>query len=188
MKNSHTRIRVIGAVLLTPVLMLAAVSCSKTKGGSTGEADSPYGTGPGGYDDVTGGTPLPSRNENVSFSGPGSENVNRELFSPVYFAFDSSTIRPSEMAKIDAVAEFAKSDGGSNSIIIGGFTDSIGTEEYNRQLGEFRALSVRSELLRRGIHPNRVQTVSFGEDMPAVAAGTMDANAANRRAEFGIVQ
>ncbi len=141
----------------------------------------------GDWNEGSGAVPLPQRNENVSFAGPGSSSVNRELFPPVYFAFDSPRISPNEFGKIDNVARVLTSEP-KGTLIIAGFTDSVGTAEYNRQLGEYRALSIRNELIRRGIQPGRIQTVSFGEDLPAVAGDSPGAHAANRRAEFGIVR
>jgi peptidoglycan-associated lipoprotein len=144
--------------------------------------------GQDGSDWYGGGDPgsiaLPSRNESVSFFGPGSNAVQKSLFSPVYFAFNRFEINGTELAKVSAVAQYLKGEGRKNTVIIAGFTDSVGTEEYNRQLGERRALAVRAALVSQGISPSLVQTVSFGEDMPASPGN----GTANRRAEFGIVR
>ncbi|MEI6377636.1 MAG: OmpA family protein, partial [bacterium] len=69
-----------------------------------------------------------------------------------------------------------------------GFTDERGTEEYNRSLGEKRALAVREALISKGLKANNVQTVSFGKEMPADSANNEAAWAKNRRAEFGIAK
>ncbi len=176
-----------GRMLLSLLLLLALPAC-KGKGDGFGNlGDSPYGSGSFDSDRVD-MTPLPGRNEGVSLYGPGSEHVNTDLFSPVYFSFDSSSVSASEMPKVDSVARYMTEKSRGSSIIIGGFTDSVGTEEYNRQLGELRSLSVRSELLIRGVPPDRIQTVSFGEDMPAVPGSTPQAHSANRRCEFGLVE
>jgi peptidoglycan-associated lipoprotein len=90
------------------------------------------------------------------------------------------------MGKVQAVADFMRSS--KQNMIIAGFTDERGTEEYNRGLGERRALAVREKLIGLGISGGRVQTVSFGEEMPASSGGGEAAWAANRRAEFGVVR
>ena len=169
------------AFLLAALSLFTASCANMGRGGGAGGAG-------GGYDELSDATPLPTRDENVSFAGPGSERVNRELFSPVYFKFDSSKLGASELPKIDSVATYMKTEGASATVIIAGFTDAVGTEEYNRQLGEYRALHVRSLLTQRGIAASRIQTVSFGEDLPAVAGSSASAHAANRRAEFGIIR
>jgi peptidoglycan-associated lipoprotein len=74
------------------------------------------------------------------------------------------------------------------SLIVAGFTDDRGTEEYNRGLGERRALAVRQALINAGMPAGRIQTVSFGEEMPADSGSSEAAWAKNRRAEFGVVK
>ena len=129
------------------------------------------------------GTPLPERQEGVSFLG---STVDRSKFRSVYFGFDSYAIDGGERAKIDEVASFLKSAG--NNVIIAGFTDERGTPEYNRGLGERRALTVREELIKLGVSPHRLQTVSFGAELPADSGSNESAWAKNRRAEFGVVR
>ena len=139
------------------------------------------GTGADG--DYVSGTPLPDRQEGVSFLG---SNVDRNQFRPIYFDFDSTTIRGDERGKIDGVAQFMRS--GGNTIIIAGFTDERGTPEYNRGLGERRAQAVREAIIRAGGDGGRLQTVSFGAEMPADSGSSESAYAKNRRAEFGVVR
>ena len=139
---------------------------------------------PGGTDgDSVSGSALPDRQEGVSFLG---SNVDRHKFTPIYFAFDASGIGGGEQGKIAQVAAFMKS--AHNTIIIAGFTDERGTPEYNRALGEKRALSVRDALIRAGADGHRLQTVSFGAEMPADSGSNESAWAKNRRAEFGVVR
>jgi peptidoglycan-associated lipoprotein len=155
---------------------LAMVACSTT-GQKNGGSDS---------DSVSGtalGTALPERVEGASFLG---SNVDRSQFSPVHFAFDSSAVGAGERPKLQAVADFCR--GSRNTIIIAGFTDERGTPEYNRGLGERRALTVREELIKLGVSAGRLQTVSFGAELPADAGSGEAAWAKNRRAEFGVVR
>jgi len=141
-------------------------------------------TQPSGSDaDYVNGTPLPERQEGVSFTSP---NVDRDRFHPVYFAFDSFAIGGGEQGKIDQVAQFMR--GASNTLIIAGFTDERGTPEYNRGLGERRAQTVREALIRAGVDGSKIQTVSFGAEMPADPGSNEGAWAKNRRAEFGVVR
>lgn len=129
------------------------------------------------------GTPLPDRVAGSNFFG---ETVNRGQFSPVYFGFDSYSVSGAEMGKVQSIATAMR--GFPNDIIIAGFTDERGTEEYNRGLGERRAQAVRNELINLGIDGNRIQTVSFGKEMPADPASNEAAWALNRRAEFGVIR
>ncbi len=133
--------------------------------------------------DYLSGTPLGDRVEGANFFG---QSVQRGQFSPVYFGYDSFEVSPGEQGKIQQVAT-AMRDSSSN-LIVAGFTDDRGTEEYNRGLGERRALAVREALISAGVPAGRVQTVSFGEDMPADPGSGESAWALNRRAEFGVVK
>ena len=72
----------------------------------------------------------------------------------------------------------------ATALRVEGHCDERGTEEYNRSLGERRALAVREELIRQGADPARVVTVSYGEDRPADAGHNEDAWKRNRRGTF----
>ncbi len=115
-----------------------------------------------------------------------SSSVVKGQFSPVYFSFDSYSVEPAESSKIQQVSSALSS--GSDRLIIAGFTDERGTQEYNRGLGERRAQAVRQALIDAGIAADRIQTVSFGSEMPANSASNEAAWAQNRRAEFGVVK
>jgi peptidoglycan-associated lipoprotein len=107
-------------------------------------------------------------------------------FAPVYFGFDRSDIAPSEMPKLQQVAIFMKQEG--KNVILAGFTDERSTEEYNRALGERRAEAMRDALSGLGASPVRIQTVSFGLEMPADPGHNEAAWAKNRRVETGLVR
>ena len=133
--------------------------------------------------DFVDGVPLPERTDGASYLGGG---VSKGQFPPVQFGFDSFEVSGGEMGKVQAVADFMRSS--KQNVIIAGFTDERGTEEYNRGLGERRALAVREKLIGMGVGGGRVQTVSFGEEMPVSSGGGEAAWAANRRAEFGLIR
>ena len=63
-------------------------------------------------------------------------------------------------------------------------SDERGTEEYNRSLAERRALALREELIRFGIDPTRVDTITYGEDRPAAIGHSEQSWGKNRRGEF----
>ena len=133
--------------------------------------------------DFVSGVPLPDRADGSAYLGG---NVSKGQFSPVQFGFDSFEVSAAEMGKVQTVADAMRSS--KQDVIIAGFTDDRGTEEYNRGLGERRALAVREKLIGLGIGAGRVQTVSFGEEMPVDSGGGEAAWAANRRAEFGVIR
>jgi peptidoglycan-associated lipoprotein len=67
---------------------------------------------------------------------------------------------------------------------IEGHCDERGTEEYNRVLGEKRALAAREGLIAEGVESGRIPTISYGEDKPAMPGQNEAAWKMNRRAEF----
>jgi len=164
------------ALLLFCVLILG--SCANMKKGGASDSG-----GSGSDSDTVGGTPLPERQEGVSFMG---DNVDKHKFPPVHFAFDSYAIDPGDEGTLQAVAQFIQ--GNPNTVIIAGFTDERGTPEYNRGLGESRAEAVRDYLLHHGADNSKIQTVSFGAELPVDPSSNEDAWAKNRRAEFGVVK
>jgi peptidoglycan-associated lipoprotein len=100
-----------------------------------------------------------------------------------YFAFDSAAVRKSENANIQAVAAALSADS-SAKLLIEGHCDERGTEEYNRSLGERRALALRQALAKAGVDPSRIRTISYGKDHPADPGHDESAWAKNRRGEF----
>jgi len=101
----------------------------------------------------------------------------------VHFAYDSAAVRKSERSNVQAVADALSRDG-SAKLMIEGNCDERGTEEYNRALGERRALAVRKELAKHGIDAQRVFTKSYGKDKPADPGHDESAWAKNRRDDF----
>ena len=69
---------------------------------------------------------------------------------------------------------------------IEGHADERGTRAYNLALGERRANAVKRYLNTLGVASDRVNTVSFGEERPAVTGSNKDAWAMNRRAQFQV--
>jgi peptidoglycan-associated lipoprotein len=101
----------------------------------------------------------------------------------VYFDFDSSVIKASEKSKVAAVADYLKANK-PKAVLVEGNCDERGTEEYNRALGERRALAVREELIRLGIGATEVDTISYGKDKPVAQGHDESAWKQNRRDDF----
>jgi peptidoglycan-associated lipoprotein len=134
--------------------------------------------------------PPPFRGDIAFPDTPGGSHAgwteNPSLFnaSTVYFDLDSATVKNGEKPKVQTVAAHLKDDP-SSAIRIEGHSDERGTEEYNRSLADRRDLALREELVRYfGIGPDRIDTVSYGEDRPAVAGHDEAAWKQNRRGQF----
>ena len=190
-----TSLKQVGLVLAA--LMAATSTGCKTKpknitpipGGNSSVAGSgsllgrdSSGTVNGGGDVVT-----VDQSGNIGLSGLDEfENMlmDRDALAAqtVYFEVDRSEIHPDDLGKVEAVAGILAQDA-QNKVLIEGHCDERGTEEYNRALGERRALSVRDALSGLGVSADRVRTMSFGEDRPADPGLNDGAYSRNRRGE-----
>jgi outer membrane protein OmpA-like peptidoglycan-associated protein len=65
-----------------------------------------------------------------------------------------------------------------------GHTDSIGSDEYNQQLSEHRAGSVRDYLVQQGITPQSIEAHGFGKTEPIASNDTPEGRQQNRRVEL----
>jgi peptidoglycan-associated lipoprotein len=101
----------------------------------------------------------------------------------VHFAFDSAAVKSSEQSNLQAVAAALSADA-STKLLIEGNCDERGTDEYNRSLGERRALALREALAKAGVDPSRIRTISYGKDKPVDPGHDEAAWAKNRRGDF----
>jgi peptidoglycan-associated lipoprotein len=101
----------------------------------------------------------------------------------VHFAYDSAVIRDSEKGSIQSVASALQQDH-SLQLLVEGNCDERGTEEYNRSLGERRALAAREALVAAGVDADHIHTISYGKDKPADPGHDEAAWSKNRRDDF----
>src|SRR5204862_3983568 len=112
-----------------------------------------------------------------------TEDPNMFKSEIVHFEYDSSAIKSSEKSKVAAVASHLKANSAA-ALRVEGHCDERGTDEYNRALGERRALALREELARLGVNPMMIDTVSYGKDRPAAHGRDEATYRKNRRGEF----
>jgi len=106
----------------------------------------------------------------------------------VGFGFEDATLNPEASAALDAFAEALKAENKNVYIEIQGHTDSSGPEDFNLQLGERRAESVRRYLnLQHGIPLHRMSVISYGESAPLVEENSREARAQNRRVSLVVL-
>jgi peptidoglycan-associated lipoprotein len=112
---------------------------------------------------------------------PGSQqDLDANVGSRVYFATDKSDITPEARRSLERQAEWLKKYP-NVTVTIEGHCDERGTREYNLALGERRATAVKNVLAALGIPANRVSTISYGKERPAVVGSNEQAWAQNRR-------
>ncbi len=105
------------------------------------------------------------------------------VLGDLFFDFDKSALRVDASEQLKANAEWLKANSKSR-VVIEGHCDERGTNEYNLALGERRAVNAREYLIKLGVDPSRLKTVSFGEERPFAAGHDEEAWSQNRRDHF----
>jgi OmpA-OmpF porin, OOP family len=112
---------------------------------------------------------------------------NKVVFNAdTFFNFNKSDLKPEGRQLLDQVAQQVN---GINleTIIAVGYTDSIGSVEYNLGLGQRRADSVKAYLVSKGVPADRIYTESKGKADPIASNATAAGRAKNRRVEIEII-
>lgn len=125
--------------------------------------------------------------DSASFREAKLTEAEREALQPVYFEYNSSTLTPEAIHRLEIVANFLKENPGIR-ILIEGNCDERGSSEYNMGLGNNRSTTVREYLVNYGLRAIRFETSSLGKERPAVPNCTEEScHAKNRRAEFKLL-
>ena len=139
-------------------------------------------------------------NGNANGQGNGNGNPNGNLngnagayisdtipLHNVFFDFNKATLRPESNTELRNLADLLKKHPVFR-IEIDGFTDSVGTAEYNLRLAQNRANAVREYLVQNRIAPKRVVAKGFGATQPVASNATDVGRQANRRTEFRFIR
>jgi peptidoglycan-associated lipoprotein len=165
----HGRMRSIALMLCAVALVLLMTGCPKRPGISVVSAPAPAAPAPAPA------PPAPTPAPVVAAPAPAppapavvEEYKLNDALRPVYFAFDSSKIRPGDARALDASADWLKAHP-DQLTLIEGHCDERGTNEYNLALGERRANAAMSYLVSRGIEARRISIISYGKERPVCA-------------------
>jgi len=105
------------------------------------------------------------------------------LDASVLFDYDQANIRPDAVASLLSVLTVIE-EYSSSKVRIEGHTDSTGEENYNLDLSEKRAQSVRDWLIERGCDSEKLIPIGFGESKPIASNDTEEGRQQNRRVEI----
>lgn len=100
----------------------------------------------------------------------------------VLFDFNEATLKPGGERAVSELTKFLK-EYPERTVMIEGFTDSIGSESYNKELSRRRADAVRMELNANGISSGRIQIRGYGESFPVASNNNEAGRQRNRRVE-----
>ncbi len=103
----------------------------------------------------------------------------------VRFDFNKSTLTAQAKANLDKLVKVFTEYPDTN-IVIYGYTDSSGADDYNLKLSQQRAEAVKSYLSKKGVSSARFTTTGMGEADPIESNETDAGRSKNRRVEFAI--
>ena len=110
----------------------------------------------------------------------------QDVADRVFFDTDKYTVKPEGRELLGKWIAFLQAHP-KDQLLIEGHSDERGTREYNLALGERRAASIKEALVAGGIQAERIKTISYGKERPAILGSNDGAYAQNRRA-VGVLQ
>lgn len=117
----------------------------------------------------------------------GIENAKLDIGDLVLrigFTFARTDIPKTVSFRLDAVADLLANERASARVEVSGHTDSVGPEEFNQRLSVQRAETVKAFLAERGVAPERISVVGYGESLPRDSNDTIEGRRLNRRVEI----
>ena len=157
-------------------LVLFVAACATTPKDSADSSGS--GSSSSGSDVSSEGTITETTGSGI-VSG-SQEDLIVNVGDRVFFGYDSSDLDSDALELLQDQVAWLKQNS-DVSVTIEGHCDERGTREYNLALGEKRAQAVKNYLIGLGINPDRVSTISYGKERPAVVGSNDGAWAQNRR-------
>jgi len=103
------------------------------------------------------------------------------------FDFDRDVLKDQGKAELHNLGEYIKGKGITVADIdVIGHTDSIGSEDYNQDLSERRAMAVRDYLVANGVAADIIDVSGKGETAPVASNDTDEGRAKNRRVDIHV--
>ena len=122
-------------------------------------------------------------------SVPSTSMTEEEEFSarvqPIFFDYDNYDIRADAQATLAKNADYLIAHP-NIKIVIGGYCDERGSDEYNLVLGQNRAQAAKTALITAGVAADRIRVISYGKEKPFCTESTEECWQLNRRDGFTI--
>ena len=153
------------------------------RGGSV-KTDSPQAQAP--ESEISDQTPETEQEPlNASAEGELPEGWDILESEDIFFDKESYSLLPEAQTLLKKKAQWLIQNPGIN-VVIKGYSDEPGTDEYNFALGDRRAGSVKSFLIKMGVDPSRLAAVSYGREGLAETGSDKTSKAENRRVHIAI--
>jgi peptidoglycan-associated lipoprotein len=130
-------------------------------------------------------TPPPAAPTTNDDAARARDAARASLTSTIYFEYDSDALSDAARQSLDAKVAILTASS-SVKIRVAGHTDERGSDEYNLALGQRRAAAAKRYLTQHGVPDASIETISYGEEHPAVEGNDESAFSKNRRDEFEI--
>lgn len=111
------------------------------------------------------------------------DTIFHQNVADVFFDYDSYDINENSAAIVTRDAAYLVSHS-TAKVVVGGYCDERGSDEYNLALGEKRADAVKQALVSAGVSPDRIRTISYGKEKPYCNENSETCWSQNRRASF----
>jgi hypothetical protein len=109
------------------------------------------------------------------------------LLANVFYEVDSWDIKKESLSELDNLVTLL-SENKNLAMEIGGYTDSTGSDQYNKVLSEKRAMSVVNYLIKKGVSSDRLKFMGYGNTSPLGDNVTIEGRKLNRRTEAKIIE
>ena len=128
-------------------------------------------------------------NQQPAVSVPSTSMSAEEEFKAnvqdIFYDYDTADLRTDAQATLSKDATYLVSHP-DIKIVIGGYCDERGSDEYNLGLGQNRADAAKNALVNAGVAANRIRVISYGKEKPFCTESTEDCWQLNRRAGFSM--
>ena len=121
----------------------------------------------------------------VPVSALSSEEIFKANVQDIFFDYDNYTIRPEAQSTLEKNAAFLAKNP-DLKIVIGGYCDERGSNDYNLALGNNRADAAKNALITAGVAASRIRVISYGKEKPFCTESTEECWQQNRRDGFTI--
>jgi len=141
--------------------------------------------GGGGTTDANAHVTVNSPAAAAASNSMSAEEQFRANVKDVFFDYDKYSVRMDAEATLSRDASYLASHP-TMKVLIGGYCDERGSNEYNLALGQNRASSVEKALENAGVAPSRIRVISYGKEKQFCSDATETCYQQNRRAGFSL--
>ena len=121
----------------------------------------------------------------VPSSSMSAEEEFKARVQDIFFDYDNYDIRSDAQATLSKDADYLNSHP-QIKIVIGGYCDERGSDEYNLALGQNRAQAAKTALVTAGVAADRIRVISYGKEKPFCTESNEECWQLNRRAGFAM--